>query len=234
MFVRIGVAGPQLSSTVRRRHVRRNLLVVAILLVAGALLNVSVAWICAVTVNVHDQEPEGGAIDGHFILRQSRPGRAFLLWERRPFARDTKTVATLEALLDPCPSYLRREIRYGQVEKEAWYADAAGWPFYSLWSESRLTSGDSTPSVFGAIRAPMDPWKRHIPRVLPLRPIWTGFAVDTIVFAATLALLTIVPLLLRRTVRSKRGCCTKCGYPLCGAVRCPECGTVVSPQKGVA
>ena len=70
-----------------------------------------------------------------------------------------------------------------------------------------------------------------LPFVLPLRPIWLGFAINTIFYAALLWLLTLGPFTARRMIRRKRGRCLKCGYDLRGADHeaCPECG-VSLPQ----
>ena len=61
---------------------------------------------------------------------------------------------------------------------------------------------------------------------LPLRPIWLGFAINTIFYAAILWLLTFGPFAVRRLVRHKRGRCIKSGYDLRHAKHevCPECG----------
>ena len=63
-------------------------------------------------------------------------------------------------------------------------------------------------------------------RALPLRPIWPGFAINTIFYAAILWLLTLGPFTARRMIRRKRGQCIKCGYDLRGTSEggCPECG----------
>ena len=66
-------------------------------------------------------------------------------------------------------------------------------------------------------------------RLLPWRPMWPGFAINTLFYAAILWLLFPGSLALRRFIRRKRRLCAACGYDLRGAdhERCPECGTVV-------
>ncbi len=61
---------------------------------------------------------------------------------------------------------------------------------------------------------------------LPFKPIWPGFVINTVFYAAILWLLTFGPFAARRIIRSKRGRCIKCGYDLRGAEHevCPECG----------
>ena len=64
---------------------------------------------------------------------------------------------------------------------------------------------------------------------LPLRPIWPGFAINTMFYAALLWLLTFGLFAARRVIRRKRGHCITCGYDLRGAEheRCPECGMTI-------
>jgi len=68
-------------------------------------------------------------------------------------------------------------------------------------------------------------------RVLPLRPMCHGFAINTLFYAAILWLLFAAPGLGRRRIRIRRGRCAACGYdlrghppPASGDRTCPECG----------
>ena len=70
--------------------------------------------------------------------------------------------------------------------------------------------------------------------LLPLRPIWPGFAINMIFYATIVWLVTLGPFTVRRFIRRKRGRCIKCGYDLRGTSGgasggggggvCPECG----------
>ena len=87
-----------------------------------------------------------------------------------------------------------------------WWTDyefASGWPLRTFWSEWTYQN-----------------------TLLSLRPIWSGFAINTIFYAAILWLLTLGPFTARRMIRRKRGLCIKCGYDLRGdfSSGCPECG----------
>jgi hypothetical protein len=61
-------------------------------------------------------------------------------------------------------------------------------------------------------------------------PLWPGFAIDTILYAAAWWALLFTPLPLYRTARRRfrvsRGMCGACGYDLKGSpgAACPECG----------
>jgi hypothetical protein len=64
-------------------------------------------------------------------------------------------------------------------------------------------------------------------RLLPLRPMWPGFAINTIFYAAILWLLWITPGKIRRFIRIRRGRCPACAYPVGTSPVCTECGTPV-------
>ena len=67
----------------------------------------------------------------------------------------------------------------------------------------------------------------RVERLLPLRPYWPGFAINTVFYAFILWLLFAGPFVLRRRRRIRRGLCPKCAYDLRGtpgATACPECG----------
>ena len=76
--------------------------------------------------------------------------------------------------------------------------------------------------VVGGIRQSDNPFSG----AFPLLPIWPGFIMNTLFYAAMLWLLITGPFVLRRLIRRKRGHCIKCGYDLRGDfdAGCPECG----------
>lgn len=111
---------------------------------------------------------------------------------------------------------------------------ARGWPFLALWCEFITTPSlpwNGRPS--GGIELPwpgVQPgWYLPPPpkTALPLRPLWTGFAADTLVFAATWWLLHGGGRRWRASRRRRRNMCARCGYDLRGTEPpgvCPECG----------
>jgi len=63
-------------------------------------------------------------------------------------------------------------------------------------------------------------------RMIPLRPVWGGLALNTMLFAATLYLLILMRRHGAALVRRLRGRCPRCAYDLSGTDHefCPECG----------
>ncbi len=121
--------------------------------------------------------------------------------------------------------------------------DSRGWPSLSLWGVLRVPN--VSPTIYDSDGKPIPLFEKRFwiftlktstppvfftdYRCLPLRPIWPGFAINTIFYAAILWLLTLGPLTARRMIRRKRGHCIKCGYDLRGTSEgasggCPECG----------
>jgi hypothetical protein len=67
---------------------------------------------------------------------------------------------------------------------------------------------------------------------LPLRPIWPGFAPNTLFYAAILWGLFAAPFALRRRLRIRRGLCPACAYPIGASVLCTECGRPLPQARG--
>ena len=67
-------------------------------------------------------------------------------------------------------------------------------------------------------------------RMLPLRPLWLGFALNTLFYAGLLWAMWAGPFALRRMIRKRRGHCPHCNYPIGQSPVCTECGAAVTPQ----
>ncbi|MCI0630648.1 MAG: hypothetical protein L0Y44_08360 [Phycisphaerales bacterium] len=69
---------------------------------------------------------------------------------------------------------------------------------------------------------------KHHARVLPLRVIWPGFALNTLFYATLLWLLFTTPGTMRRRLRIRRNLCPDCAYPIGNNSICTECGKPVA------
>lgn len=72
---------------------------------------------------------------------------------------------------------------------------------------------------------------------IPIRPLWSGFVLNTIFYAALAWGLWQLPLAIRRRRRRARGRCPRCAYALTGLPPhspCPECGVDSSSPAPVS
>lgn len=212
---------------------RRRVFVVLIgLLLLGAVINVAVAWGCA---RVH------AAIDGELIPYQypehdnfiffidSRVGYEVVMpCERQGSVRDSQ-----EAFEYVWPVWWESEAVFPHGS-----GLACGWPARSFSATQHyelVDDGSDTPIVnqivHGGIPLPERQGRNgafSIPGVLPFKPIWPGFAINTFFYAAIGWLVLVAPIQLRRQLRSRRGCCPACAYPIGANEVCTECGQCVS------
>lgn len=88
----------------------------------------------------------------------------------------------------------------------------------------------SAPAVSstGVVGGPPPPGMITDIRSLPLMPVWPGFVVDSLLYAAVWGFLLWTPRAIARALQRKPGTCKRCGYDLAGLSAggcCPECGT---------
>ena len=203
---------------------RRPLILITFLLLAGAVVNVAVAWTASGTRLLMSRSLYFWPVESRGWHDQV-PGWPAFDWERGGM------------------SLYRHGLAWRWVRQESWEEDRergvvayqldrlwAGWPAYSL---SRTTPMELTPAVRFGVNQPRTPgaplWANGVAWRLPMRPLPLGFAINTFFYAAILALpLSFFPI--RRRLRARRGRCPKCGYDLAGlavadpAAPCPECG----------
>ena len=197
---------------------RRTLLLAALLLLAGAVVNVAVAW---VFVGAPDSWTYGGT--------QTVPAEEYGL------QLITEQVRTPQDWPIATDGAVRRGLGWTVFDATSLGTDwgnwhviriAAGWPLRSLsckttmlghekWREHRSASFDPPRRVSPA--GWFEFWRDRV----PLAPLLPGFLLNTFFYAAVLALpLMLVPL--RRRLRDR---CPKCNYDLAGLDGpCPECG----------
>jgi hypothetical protein len=112
-------------------------------------------------------------------------------------------------------------------------AVAAGWPLPAVWGWETTTSQFNSATGALTLVTLQESGLFAPPRTLappparfPYLPVWPGFLLNSLLYAAPWALVLVAPRAVRRWRRRRRGCCMRCGYDLrgLGGAACPECG----------
>ncbi len=124
---------------------------------------------------------------------------------------------------------------------------ATGFPWRSSWCQIREWTLDKDDShletgVQGGAVLPFPNWTSYIrgwsePRVLPLRPIWSGLVLNTLAYAILAAALVSWIVSLRRLRPFTRGACPRCRTPMLGdyTSTCPTCSwTFGTPRRSLS
>ena len=108
---------------------------------------------------------------------------------------------------------------------------AVGIPFSALHGG---TFEVTTHYISGLKRSGTFPGAFHVderspqPRLVPLRPAWTGFLLNVIVYWVVLVGSIEITILIRSIVRRSKNCCVSCGYPIGHSPVCTECSAPVA------
>jgi hypothetical protein len=213
----------------------RRLIKLGLLLIAGAILNVAVAWGCVLALEANHRPRHGGG-----AIEEQREGEKvkweFMYWDRGCvyIVWWLSTTMPIERVpFQPRPIWsIPPELTPDQLDEyHGWHFVelAAGWPALSMKSEG----GCSGPFAYrkgsfvnvGIQVGEIIQWRRQT--VLPLLPLWPGFAINTIFYAAILWVVFFVPGKLRRTLRRRRGLCPACAYQIGASPVCTECGAAI-------
>jgi hypothetical protein len=222
---------------------RRALHIIVLLLLlisGGAIVNVAVAWGCVLVLRPQYHEYRG--FDAERILSD------FESTERlREFLPRTEVL--------PEHSFGTTYSRFGWTAREIdasrdeWQPEdedrcvfvsvtdlVAGWPTRSfkgsrVW-DGRVTDTDEMSNDWAL---PLPKWtglQSAYVEFVPYLPLWPGFAINTIFYAAILWVLFFAPGIIKRAIRRRRGLCPACGYPIGTSEVCTECGKqVASPTQ---
>lgn len=142
-----------------------------------------------------------------------------------PFAKEF----TSRGVVAASEAALVREGAPADAAVTAWRTESYGWPFAALglvWCEGP----NGAHAVEGGLDLRRDGAPPGAPLVaVPVRVLWGGFVLDTLVVAAAIALFAVAIPSARRWRRRRRGRCVRCDHQLHGAESCPECGRPVRP-----
>ena len=190
---------------------KRRLITVAILLLAGAVVNVVVAWGCA----AWSPFPMRAGLS----VASQWPGQVPETWPP-PRASVGSSFGTKVT-----------HFTSGNWKGPHVQVFAAGWPLRALSAMDRTVVGRYFRPRPGIPLVTLV--KNRGLGVLPLRPIWPGLAINTVFYAVVLCLLVSGPFVLRRFIRIRSGLCPKCTYPMGESNVCTECGRELPKRAGV-
>ena len=234
---------------------KRRLTKLVVFLLLGAIVNVAVAWGCAtwsalklVSRPLVERPTEADQRWWQQVVPAGAAPRASAVWRSRGFGCDSLLILgdrSSEAVFqqDPSGQYTFGASINATMDRATLVR--SGWPWRSGAGE-RWDLGISLMTPFPMLGYKVTTWRDadlqtsavsfdrptwlggSSSRLVPFRPIWPGFAINTIFYAAILWLLMLGPFTARRIIRHKRGLCLKCGYDLRGhsggGGGCPECG----------
>ncbi|MCH8259451.1 MAG: hypothetical protein IIC46_04520 [Planctomycetes bacterium] len=235
---------------------KRHLFKLVLFLALGAIVNVAVAWGLAVSVDLSAAPISAEGVSSAdppawSFVSYRRPG-VWSIFAAAATREEDVRVGMFGSGLRAADSFFHHSYPYRQPIPEwlpTWSCvrrrpsarfpkiemvieEARGWPLLSLKYEKHWHGAVPYPADWGIElwRHRSAAWSSFAVVTLPLRPLWPGFAINTIFYSAVLVLLTLGPITARRMIRRKRGHCIKCGYDLRGtsggdfSTGCPECG----------
>jgi len=216
--------------------VKRWALRILLFLLGGAIVNVAVAWAIAFWLDVNGR---GGPDSSYETLQAQifRCAGATHVEVQVKRASSANLAKAADSLADTLGVWLPTI-----SDSHAVIVDLRGWPFLSLatWhvppTFERFTTESASRMRWGIRTGRRWSHAYLVPRALPLRPLWPGFAINTVFYAFILWLLFALggtPFVLRRRRRIRRGLCPTCAYDLRGATGevCAECGAAVTPRS---
>lgn len=218
-------------------------------IVLGVVTSVAVSWAIAMAKgeNIKSQSRAIGVPKTHALLslaESASPGRRFRMITTLDTVSDRTGGAELAAKHAEWAARAEKhawpdswlawgDLHRSAVELFSRRQSAFGFPLVCLWYERsgglsmfgsamRLHGGYEISKALGRERSGF-----VAEAALPLRPVWTGMALNTLLYSA--AWFGVIALIgrWRRARRSRAGVCPKCRYDLRGLpadAACPECG----------
>jgi hypothetical protein len=215
-------------------------------LIAGMVLNILTTWLFALvgTIRISSNCVEDMSFSGNYAPDQSQAGldvmtditilkgvgscRVYVGFMRQKAPGYGMIHAESLALVPHWATALLNEPLPLPTQRMMKVADARGWPCPSLCSEILIQSPSAPASFSGCVPftrtvSDRDVFTKNL--CLPLRPIPSGFIINTVAYGIIVFVVQLVTACLRSCWRRRRGLCDRCGYDLRGITeQCPECG----------
>jgi len=194
---------------------------IMLFLLLGAVVNVAVAWVIGVAPADYSR-PVGFAepasdqpsrlANQMAMLAGTTTSKRYEFFNRFHATYGVQGVPDLDAVIPYWAAQYLSEEDLNRSRDAAYLvtARATGWPALSMSGGMRLNLSGITieQSDWAILLPPPKPSRVDQSRIVPLRPIWPGFAINTVFYAAMftiLWLLTLSPFTARRMVRRRRG-----------------------------
>jgi hypothetical protein len=208
---------------------RRWARTVIVFLLIGSVVNVAVAWVCALDTSAESDERWLDQASQLPWLRRIEANFGLRLGEMSAYKGSVMRIITIRG---------RAVAPHAPTEHGVLQACEAGWPMLSLagcklaWLRPESRNDVQVARYFGAFGVSETNVRifENSAGVLPVQPIWRGFAINTVLYAATAWLVIAGPFALRRVMRPRRGLCSECGYPRGSSAVCTECGAALAAK----
>lgn len=221
----------------------RRLRTLALFILLGALTTTLVAWAFAA---IGSTPRHVGVLPGDTAPRFMEPGEV-LPWPLpvpsdwpSPMVIDERAGRGLRLLMatsatghtDPsgAPSEKRTHYRVAGAK--------CGWPMLAMRTTTRSSVTDEHDHTDRTPAISLPRWLHdfadrmtygyYAQRAFPLTPIWSGFLINTVLYALTFWLILRSLPWIRAIRRKRHRQCITCGYPIGIRSFCTECGTVVA------
>lgn len=195
----------------------------AICLILGAIINVTVAW----TIVLVPQDEQKSTED--YGQTNNWPAPAPSDWPAPVLFDDWTQIGFRGLVVQGGP--LRGaggDHGYPGYRSHYMIAIQTGWPRLSMvawkrrWTHPSRIDKAWSMGIEVFHRRPEPLYAGNLP--IPLLPIPLGFMLNTLFYAAILFTLRAAHTMTRRALRVRRGRCPACGYDASDLPRCPECG----------
>lgn len=211
---------------------RRRAMRLLVLMTGGVVINVLIAWGCLIRF-ADLCDPLGNEEYDSEVLSDSSRWSGMETWlgwfpaeEERRFAFGASESIYFELATD--------ESGDRAMYQPVGFTHCGGWPCSALWGG---VCWDPDRKDWSSRRSWAFEFERantgHDIGILPLKPLWPGFVLNSVLYAAILGFSLAAPAAMRRRFRVRRGCCAYCGYPVGGSPVCTECGRPVTQVKSL-
>ena len=219
---------------------KRRIKQVLLLLLFGAIVNIAVAWVVGLYgIKATDtlERAFNTISDGTLVMASVEKTRCTtLVWlnPRRPLPEMRNDTWDSPEKIIPywcaSPEMFRRFNEASALHPFEYVlgqkiAVGLGWPLRSVWyvAGEHVYYGNNKYFASGALNS-KQALTFNYDNLVGMKPIWSGFVVNTLFWGFALWMLFVLNPALHRRLRLKRGLCPSCKYPIGVSPVCTECG----------